>query len=102
MENMPSGRPVNPVTGGNWEGVGVTPDVAVPAAAALSKAHSMAIERLSADTVDPKRRAMLEAVAMKLDTIVEADSASAARLANEQVTGNYAPRGGPGPEVTIA
>ncbi len=99
--NMPSGRPVNPVTGTNWEGVGVMPDVAVPAAAALSKAHSMAIERLSADTADPKRQAMLEAVALRLDTIAEADSASVARLANEQVIGTYAPPGAPGTGVTI-
>ena len=28
---VPSGRSVNPTTGGNWEGVGVQPDVALPA-----------------------------------------------------------------------
>jgi retinol-binding protein 3 len=99
--NIPSGQPVNPITGTNWEGVGVTPDVAVPAALALSKAHSLVIERLTAEASDPERRSMLEAVAMKLDSIAEADSASATRLANAQVVGIYAPRDGSGADVTI-
>jgi L-ascorbate metabolism protein UlaG (beta-lactamase superfamily) len=33
-----TGRAVSPVTGGNWEGVGVIPDIRVPAAAALDAA----------------------------------------------------------------
>ena len=35
---MPGGRGENPTTGTNWEGVGVKPDVAVPAADALKVA----------------------------------------------------------------
>ncbi|MGE0353706.1 MAG: S41 family peptidase [Gemmatimonadales bacterium] len=35
---IPTGRAVNPITGTNWEGVGVKPDVAVPAAEALEAA----------------------------------------------------------------
>lgn len=35
---MPSGRAINPVTQTNWEGVGVVPDIAVPADQALSRA----------------------------------------------------------------
>lgn len=35
---MPIGEARHPVTGTNWEGVGVQPDVAVPAAAALEEA----------------------------------------------------------------
>ena len=27
---VPYGRAINPITGTNWEGVGVTPDIAVP------------------------------------------------------------------------
>ncbi|WP_374470773.1 S41 family peptidase [Phenylobacterium sp.] len=38
-----SGRPVNPITGGNWEGTGVTPDVAVPAGEALARAQALAL-----------------------------------------------------------
>ena len=43
---VPSGRAVNPVTGTNWEGTGVRPDVAVPADQALRTAHIRALEKL--------------------------------------------------------
>jgi len=46
--NMPNGQAVNPITGTSWEGKGVQPDVPVPAADALSKAQSLAIDRLAA------------------------------------------------------
>jgi hypothetical protein len=99
--NMPSGRPVNPVTGTNWEGIGVKPDIPVSSAAALSRAHALAIERLTAAASDPVSRSMLNAVAMKLESIEEAESASATRLANADIVGTYALEAGPGAPVTI-
>jgi hypothetical protein len=39
---LPRGRAVNPLTGTNWEGVGVRPDVAVPASEALATALRLA------------------------------------------------------------
>ncbi len=39
---VPTGRSINPITGTNWEGTGVVPDVAVAADAALETAESMA------------------------------------------------------------
>jgi hypothetical protein len=39
---IPSGRAINPITGTNWEGTGVTPDVAVPAGDALETALRLA------------------------------------------------------------
>ena len=53
------GRAVNPVSKTNWEGVGVKPDVAVPADDALKTAHVSAIEGLMAKTTDPARKASL-------------------------------------------
>jgi hypothetical protein len=47
--SLPSGRPINPRTGTNWEGVGVEPDVSVPAAQALDVAHLMVLERREAE-----------------------------------------------------
>jgi C-terminal processing protease CtpA/Prc len=35
---LPTSRSVNPITGGNWQGTGVRPDVAVPADSALAVA----------------------------------------------------------------
>jgi hypothetical protein len=43
-----TGTPVNPITGTNWEGTGVTPDVAVPAGDALQSAQIAALERVLA------------------------------------------------------
>jgi len=47
------GSPKNPNTGGNWEGTGVIPDVAVPWHQALDRAHALALEGIVAR--DPGR-----------------------------------------------
>ena len=44
---VPFGRPINPVTKGDWEGNGVEPDVQVPAAEALTKAEKLAADKLA-------------------------------------------------------
>ncbi|MFG2626644.1 S41 family peptidase [Streptomyces sp. NPDC048473] len=41
------GRAVNPVSGTNWEGTGVQPDVPCAAADALDRAHALAVARLA-------------------------------------------------------
>jgi hypothetical protein len=46
---VPSGRAINPITKTNWEGSGVTPDVAVPAERALTTAHLTALKKIAAD-----------------------------------------------------
>ena len=40
--SIPIARSVSPISGGNWEGTGVTPDVAVPAEDARSTAYQLA------------------------------------------------------------
>lgn len=42
------GSPRNPVTGRNWEGTGVQPDVASPWDQALTRAHTLALETILA------------------------------------------------------
>jgi hypothetical protein len=44
---VPVGRSVNPVSGTNWEGTGVQPDLACAAADALDRAHALALARLT-------------------------------------------------------
>ncbi len=53
--NVPYGRAVNPITGTNWEGTGVAPDVEVPAAQALTTAHRLALEKLAEEAGDEIR-----------------------------------------------
>ncbi|MFF3258831.1 S41 family peptidase [Streptomyces sp. NPDC002932] len=44
---VPFGRAINPVSGTNWEGVGVGPDVPCAAADSLGRAHGLALARLA-------------------------------------------------------
>jgi hypothetical protein len=46
------GAPINPITHANWEGAGVKPDVAVPAAQALDKARILALQKVLAKAPD--------------------------------------------------
>jgi hypothetical protein len=52
---VPMGRAINPITRTNWEGTGVTPDVAVPADQALKTAQIMALKKLRAQAKDAHR-----------------------------------------------
>jgi retinol-binding protein 3 len=57
------GLTTHPVSGTNWEGTGVVPDVTVPAADAPRHAHLEALRTLAASSRDPRRKATLEAEA---------------------------------------
>jgi retinol-binding protein 3 len=63
---IPGARSINPVTKTNWEGVGVKPDVAVPAADALRVAHAAALKDIGAATTDAKWREEVTSIAAKL------------------------------------
>ena len=43
---VPTGRAINPITKANWEGVGVEPDVKVPAGEARETARAMALKAI--------------------------------------------------------
>ncbi len=58
--NIPFARAINPITKTNWEGTGVTPDVAVPADQAYDTAYRMAIEKLSAKATTEDQKSELE------------------------------------------
>lgn len=82
---IPSGRAINPISGTNWEGTGVEPDVATPSELALKTAHLAALEAvLKADPGpgDPMRaeqfRKAIEKLKKELD---EAKGDDAARKA---------------------
>jgi hypothetical protein len=50
---VPFARSVNPVTGTNWQGTGVVPDIAVPAAQAYDVAYAKALGHVLSLTVPP-------------------------------------------------
>jgi len=54
---VPFARAINPVSKTNWEGTGVKPDIAVPAAEAFDKAYALAVEKLAAKTTEPEKKA---------------------------------------------
>ncbi|MEY3297595.1 MAG: hypothetical protein RLZZ597_855 [Cyanobacteriota bacterium] len=60
---MPTGQAINPVTGKNWDGTGVIPDVKVPTEIALETAHVIALNQLlEAGAEGVARREMEEAL----------------------------------------
>ena len=59
---VPTGRAINPVTGENWEGTGVKPDVEVPAAQALKAAHLAALRKLLETSTSERKKEQLESI----------------------------------------
>jgi hypothetical protein len=53
MMFVPSGRPINPVTGTDWEGVGVVPDIKASAKNALDVAQLAALNAMIPAETDP-------------------------------------------------
>jgi C-terminal processing protease CtpA/Prc len=45
---IPIGRTINPVTGTNWEGCGVAPDISTPPEQAFTAAYNMALQSIIA------------------------------------------------------
>jgi C-terminal processing protease CtpA/Prc len=64
---VPTGRAISPITKTNWEGTGVTPDVAVPAEQALLTARVMALKESLTTLKDQDLKPRLEAEIQKLE-----------------------------------
>ena len=47
---VPEARAINPISKTNWEGTGVTPDIAVRAADALTRAEDLATRKLQEES----------------------------------------------------
>ncbi len=86
---VPYARAINPITGTNWEGVGVEPDVSVTADKALDTAHMMALEHLSESATGRKAEQLAWAADMLRATVVplEIDAETLKAYA-----GSYGPR----------
>lgn len=64
---IPTGRSVDPLNGGNWEGTGISPDKTVPAPEALAVAQRLAIQQLLPAAAHPEKRGALERALAALD-----------------------------------
>jgi hypothetical protein len=69
---VPTSRYISPITKTNWEGVGVEPDVKVPAAHALKVAQLAALKKISARQTDAKASAQLKGLIETLQKEVDA------------------------------
>jgi C-terminal processing protease CtpA/Prc len=50
---IPIGLSINPLTGTNWEGCGVTPDISVPGEASFNTAYKLALQSVLFDLGEP-------------------------------------------------
>jgi len=83
---IPTERAVNPVTGGNWEGNGVIPDVLVPAESALDTA--LVLAKKAAAAYADKREARLKTAVEEMQVLM--DRAEKQLRENETENGNEA------------
>ncbi|GAA2135524.1 S41 family peptidase [Glycomyces algeriensis] len=68
---LPVARAVSPISGGNWEGTGVAPDVPTAAAEALTEAHRRALETVLTLGDDGFRRGVADEAARALENLAE-------------------------------
>ncbi len=73
---VPTGRAINPITKTNWEGVGVKPDIAVPADQALDVAHKQAVQKLLDNAKDEETKRLIR---MDLERAREQEKPAAAK-----------------------
>jgi hypothetical protein len=67
MMNVPTGRAINPVTQTDWEGVGVVPDIAVPAKKALDAGQVHLLKNLLGAEADPEWRRRMTSCLKELE-----------------------------------
>jgi C-terminal processing protease CtpA/Prc len=59
---VPTGRAINPITGTNWEGTGVKPDIETTFKQALKAAHLAALRKLLETATSERKKMMLKGV----------------------------------------
>lgn len=65
---IPTGRSINPITKTNWEHVGVKPDVAVPASAAMKVAYVTILDNLMKTSKDSEEKAGLKDILARVQS----------------------------------
>jgi retinol-binding protein 3 len=90
MLRIPFGRAINPITGTNWEGTGIAPDIAVPQDKALTTAHMEALKKLRAGNSDEQRGSQLDWAIVGLSAELNPVTVDASVL--KKYAGKYGPR----------
>lgn len=88
--SLPFGRAINPISGTNWEGSGVEPDVQVPASEALDVAHARALGAIAEKATDPEHKAGLDFARSVLEDRRKPATLAAAEMA--AYAGTFGPR----------
>ncbi|KPL02437.1 MAG: hypothetical protein AMJ90_05825 [candidate division Zixibacteria bacterium SM23_73_2] len=88
--SLPFGRAVNPITGTNWEGTGVEPDIKVPADEAFEVAHFEALKKLYDKCKDEERKEELDWHISRLNALRNPVTVDASVL--QEYAGVYGPR----------
>jgi len=83
-------RTRNPITGTNWEGVGVVPDVEAPADDALDTALALAYTAILETAEDPAQRTTIEWAREAIEAQLDPSTVDVAAYAD--ILGTYGPR----------
>ncbi len=86
--SLPFGRAINPITGTNWEGVGVKPHIETPSGEALDRAYASALDKIISESKDEGQKAQLQ-------WVLEGLNAKPVSLSSEKqkaYEGSYGPR----------
>lgn len=87
---VPFGRAINPITGTNWEGIGVAPDIEVDPQQALDVAYLAALQSISEKSTDLRKKERLQWAAEAIAARVRPTQLDEAKLA--EYVGTYGPR----------
>jgi C-terminal processing protease CtpA/Prc len=87
---VPMGRAINPISGTNWEGVGVAPDIVVPQQKALPVAHREAIKKIMERMTDEEGKKILAWTVETMSALDEPAKVDIALL--QKYAGKYGPR----------
>jgi hypothetical protein len=90
MVRVSFGRAINPISGTNWEGTGVQPDIEVPADQALDTAYLDALTKLREGVEDPEESFTLDWAIAGLEAELNPVVVDVATL--ESYAGDYGPR----------
>lgn len=88
--SVPYGRAINPISGTNWEGTGIEPDIKTTAAEALDVAQLDALTRLASKETNPGRKTTLEWAKEAMNVKLHPTTLTPEEMA--EYVGSYGPR----------